>query len=69
MSNNIFSDDFGEKDEILINDNLDVLWIEIIHHVNELKEIFIAKKYLKIQWCRIMSFNISRRAMIGITPL
>ena len=45
----------------------DILWIETISHLDELRAAIDAAKLAEMEWCGTMSFDTSGRTMMGIT--
>ena len=44
----------------------DILWIETISHIDELRAAIDAAKLAEMEWCGTMSFDTSGRTMMGI---
>lgn len=58
---------FHEQAEGLKEGGADVLWLETISSIEELKAASVAFKLASMPWCGTMSFDTAGRTMMGVT--
>ncbi|TWI36909.1 betaine--homocysteine S-methyltransferase [Paracoccus sulfuroxidans] len=60
---------FTEQAEALKAGGADLLWIETISAVEELRAAAQAARAVDLPWCGMMSFEPGGRTMMGVTPM
>lgn len=59
---------FHQQAEALRDGGADLLWIETISALDELKAAAEAARMVGLPWCGTMSFDTAGRTMMGVTP-
>lgn len=59
---------FHQQAEALRDGGVDVLWVETISSLDEMKAAAEAARRVGLPWCGAMSFDTAGRTMMGVTP-